>query len=432
MKLLFASPVGVIGGAERILIECVRQTRRLKPDWNLSAILLADGPLRKVLVDLGVQVEVVALPGAMAAAGDSKHIDSPDLPATSLSPSRADRGRDKWNRVRRLMGRAFGGVMLLPAAFLFLWKLRRAVRSIRPDLIHSNGLKSHLCLAIAKPRGIRTLWHIHDFYSHRPRIGRWIRLASKRTAGCIAISRAVKNDVRNEVPGLPSYLLLNCVDTDHFCPGPADTVALDRDAGLPPDVASDGTLRVGLVATYARWKGQDVFLKAISKVPNVRAYVVGGPIYSTQGSQWTESELRVLGDSLGIMDRVGLVPFQSDPRWVYRSLDIVVHASIRPEPFGLTIVEAMACEKPVVVSAGGGAVELFVEGNSGFGFASGEPEELASRISSLVNDSFLRGSLGTAARSKAVQDFSSQTFGDRLIEIYSEACGSKAFQDGWG
>jgi len=419
MKLLFASPVGVIGGAERILIECVRQTRRLRPEWNLSAILLADGPLRQTLVELGVEVEVVALPSAMAAAGDSKHIDTPELRSETPSNSFVGRLSAKWNQVGRFTLLGVNAVLLLPAATLFLWKLRRSIRKSKPDLIHSNGLKSHLCLAMVKPRGVPTLWHIHDFYSHRPRIGRWIRWASKRISGCIAISRAVENDIRKEIPGLDSYLLLNCVDTDHFCPGPADTAALDRAAGLAIDVSNEGPLRVGLVATYARWKGHDVFLQAISKVPNVRAYIVGGPIYSTHGSQWRECELRELGGSLGIMDRVGFVPFQSDPRWVYRSLDVVVHASNRPEPFGLTIVEAMACEKPVVVSADGGAVELFTEGKSGFGFKPGESEELASLVAKLMSDSSLRASMGTAARSRVVRDFSSQIFGGRLIEIYS-------------
>ena len=419
MKLLFVSPVGVIGGAERILIECVRQTRLLRPEWNLSAILLADGPLRQTLVELGVDVEIVALPRAMAAAGDSKHIASPELRSETLSRSFIGRLTAKWNQIRRIFGRGANAVLLMPAAILFLWKLRRAIQNSQPGLIHSNGLKSHLCLSMVKPGGIPTLWHIHDFYSHRPRIGRWIRLASKRTSGCIAISRAVEDDIRKEIPGMQSYLLLNCVDTDHFCPGPADTDALDRAAGLPIDVSNEAILRVGLVATYARWKGQDVFLQAISKVLNVRAYIVGGPIYSTQGSQWTEAELRDLGSSLGIMDRVGFVPFQSDPRWVYRSLDIVVHASNRPEPFGLTIVEAMACEKPVVVSADGGAIELFTEGESGFGFTPGKSEELARLVSKLISDGSLRSSMGSAARSRAMRDFSSRIFGDRLMEIYS-------------
>jgi len=60
-----------------------------------------------------------------------------------------------------------------------------------------------------------------------------------------------------------------------------------------------------------------------------------------------------------IENRVGFVPFQDNPADVYRALDIVVHASTKPEPFGRTIVEAMACGKPVIAAQTGGAAELF-------------------------------------------------------------------------
>src|SRR5262249_13053440 len=71
--------------------------------------------------------------------------------------------------------------------------------------------------------------------------------------------------------------------------GRGDGAALDRLAGL--EVAPPGTARVGLVATYARWKGQEVFLQAASQV-DARFYVVGGPVYRTRGSQFSLEELR--------------------------------------------------------------------------------------------------------------------------------------------
>jgi len=262
------------------------------------------------------------------------------------------------------------------------------------------------------------LWHIHDFYSHRPRIGRWVRMASKRASGCIAISKAIEQDVKIEIPGVESFLLLNCVDTEVFSPGTGDPVALDRAVGLSTEHASEETIRIGLVATYARWKGHDVFLRAIAQVPDVRAYIIGGPIYTTKGSQWTLTELQQMAKSLGIEVRVGFVPFQSDPCWIYRSLDIVVHASTRPEPFGLTIVEAMACSKPVVVSAAGGAGELFEHGESGFGFSPGSDIELASVLRTLLAKGTSWDRIGIAAKKRVDKDFSTDVFGDRLLRIY--------------
>ena len=62
--------------------------------------------------------------------------------------------------------------------------------------------------------------------------------------------------------------------------------------------------------------------------------------------------------SLGLGPRVGFTGFVPDSSSAIRSLDIVVHASTDPEPFGLVIAEAMACGKAVVASGAGGAIEL--------------------------------------------------------------------------
>src|SRR5262249_36473339 len=122
----------------------------------------------------------------------------------------------------------------------------------------------------------------------------------------------------------------------------------------------------------------------------VRFYIVGGPIYRTQVSQFSEAELRNLAVNLGIAERTGFIPFQNETAEIYGNLDVVVHASTRPEPFGLTIVEAMACARPVIVSAAGGAAELFANGIDALGFPPGDVEQLADRMIKLRRDPELR------------------------------------------
>ena len=120
-----------------------------------------------------------------------------------------------------------------------------------------------------------------------------------------------------------------------LAPANRDGAELDRLAGLEP--AGPGTVRVGLVATYANWKGQDVFLDAWpgylwrgrrSGVTCRRADL------TTAGSQFTREELERQAATNGLAGRVGFVPFQPDPADVYRMLDVAVHASIRPERSG--------------------------------------------------------------------------------------------------
>jgi glycosyltransferase involved in cell wall biosynthesis len=262
---------------------------------------------------------------------------------------------------------------------------------------------------------VPVLWHLHDFYSERPLAGRLLRRLRSGVAGAIAISEAVKRDAAVVLPGLPVTVVRNAVDTVHFSPAPRDGIELDRLANLPPlrDV-----VRVGLVATYANWKGHDVFLDALARVPGVRGYVIGEPIYQTAGSQWTREELERRANANGLTGRVGFIPFQPDPVDVYRSLDVVVHASTRPEPFGLTVAEAMSCGRAVIVSAAGGAVELFTDGHDALAHRTGDVEGLAAAIARLAGDAKLRERLGANARATAVKQFGLERYGNELAAVY--------------
>jgi glycosyltransferase involved in cell wall biosynthesis len=193
-------------------------------------------------------------------------------------------------------------------------------------------------------------------------------------------------------------------------------------AGLT--IGSPEILRVGLVATYARWKGQDVFLAAAAKLPElvgnrmIRFFIVGGPIYQTQGSQFTETELRNMAARFGVADRVGFIPFQSDTASIYRALDVVVHASTKPEPFGLTIVQAMACGRAVVAMQAGGAAELFTHDVDAVGAPPNDPDSLCAAIRRLTEDPALRARLGECAHKNAVARFSRSRLGPELLAVY--------------
>ena len=180
-------------------------------------------------------------------------------------------------------------------------------------------------------------------------------------------------------------------------------------------------LRIVLVATFARWKGHDVCLTALATLPaslHVRGYIVGGPLYETTGSQISIAELRELARSLGLEDRIGFTGFVQDSSAAMRSLDIVVHASTDPEPFGLVIAEAMACGKPVVVSRAGGASELIGPGVNALAFEPGDGDGLARCLDALARDAGLRQRLGRAGRSTAEQRFHRRRMAGERAPIY--------------
>jgi len=146
--------------------------------------------------------------------------------------------------------------------------------------------------------------------------------------------------------------------------------------------------------------------------------VVGGPIYETLGSQVRASELIEQARSAGIEGQFGLVPFQDDIARVYRTLNVVVHASTQPEPFGRTIIEAMACARPVVVARAGGAAELFEDGITAFGFEPGSATRLAEAMLRVINPD-LRAQLGQAARHHAEVRFGRSRLASQLLQVYA-------------
>ena len=389
MHLAYLNPVGVVGGAERVLLAAVRQVKRLRPAWRVSALLMANGPLVGELQMRGAEVVVVPMPPALAGVGDTQLRRGGKL---------------------GLLGSILRG---MPAGVGFARTLRARLRELHPTLVHSHGLKTHLLAAVARPRGVPVVWHVHDFYSHRPVVGKLLRRLRDGVVRAVAISEAVAKDATSVLPGLPISTVPNAVDLAQFAPGTGQD--LDALAGLP---AAD-VPRVGLVATYANWKGHGVFLDAFAKLTGpARAYIVGGPIYATAGSQVSRAELEAQAARRGLTGRVGFVPFLANPAAAYRSLDVVVHASTRAEPFGLTVAEAMACGRAVIVSADGGAKELFTDGLDALGHPPGDVDALAAAMQRLLNDPALRQSLGDAARHTAEAKFDENRFGDDLIRVY--------------
>jgi glycosyltransferase involved in cell wall biosynthesis len=101
-----------------------------------------------------------------------------------------------------------------------------------------------------------------------------------------------------------------------------------------------------------------------------------------------------------------------------RGLDIVVHASTEPEPFGLVIAEALACGKAVIVSAAGGAAELVDDGTDAVTVVPGDTAALARAIERLAGDPFMRAQIGAAGRASAVRRFDPDVFTRAFLDIY--------------
>lgn len=398
MRILFASPIGGLGGAELFLLEMLEELRSRVPDWELHLVTGGDGPLLERAAALGVICHLEPFPEALAKWGDT----------SAQSKSAA-----KSNFLIR-------GLRLAAGVLAYRRRFRTLLRRIDPDLIHSNGLKYHAITGLAGCGRAKLVWFLHDYLGSRrflsrvlPRLGRSVRLLW-------ANSRSVAEDIRQLMPRTPVEVLHCGIDLEKFSPGPSEAEWLDRQCEPPRD--SGDVLRIGLVATYARWKGQDVFLKAAAEFhrrhpePAIRFYIIGGPIYQTAGSQFSREELAGLAVELGIGSLVRFVPFQSEVARVYRSLDIVVHASRQVEPFGRTILEAMACGRAVVAVEAGGSAEIFAADRAAYGVPLDDASALAAALEALQDPAARRG-FEDRARRRSVA-FSRAHMGEGLWQQY--------------
>jgi len=155
--------------------------------------------------------------------------------------------------------------------------------------------------------------------------------------------------------------------------------------------------------------------------------VIGGPIYRTDGSQHSFAELRRAAGDLGLEQHVGFTRFVPESSRAMRALDVVVHASTSPEPFGLAVAEAMACGRAVIAVDAGGTREIFHHEKDAIGVAPGDSEQLASALVRLSADVGCRERLGAAARRAMEQRFNRERLPKQALAIYRSVLESGEF-----
>jgi len=395
MRIAYLSVSDQLGGSEIVLLEILKGVRRLHPEWKIHLVLPGRGPLLERAETIGADCVMVPMPPSLARLGES--------------------GAGPVSLVARLMPVA----LALPG---YVRRVRTVLDAARPDIVHTNGFKAHVVGARAR-RASRLVWHLHEYIGARQVTRSLLARHQAGVTAMIANSKSVAADVTETLqPAVQVHVVPNAVDLATFSPqGPVEN--LDRRAAVAPPAGP--VVRVGLVATFARWKGHDVFLEALSAIPAgvpVRGYVIGDALYDTAGSQHSLQELRALADRYGLGDRIGFTGFLPAAPSM-RALDIVVHASTRPEPFGLVIAEAMACGRAVITSGAGGAGELVKAGHDALTHTPGDSRSLAECIERLAIDPGLRRTLGANARASACEHFDSDRLARDVIAVYEAICG---------
>ena len=398
-RLVCLTTSGALGGAETSLLTLLGALRTIEPRWQITVIAPAEGPLLERCRAEGIGAVMVPYPAAIAATGE---------PAAAGAPHQIP-----LSAALRLM-------RATAAMWPYLRRLRREILRLQPTIVHTNGIKAHIAASLTVPGRVRLVWHVHEYLRPRPATARILRAFARRPSVIVVNSGSVADDVKAVLGEARSLRRVhNAVDVSVFRPeGPVlDLAAV---SGLPPD---GGLIRIGLVATFARWKGHDVFLSAVARLARnhpIRAYIIGGPVYQTAGSQRSLEELDAYASGLGLRGVVGFTGHVADVPAAMRALHIVVHASTSPEPFGMVIAEAMAAGRAVVAVRDGGSRELFEDGVDALGHQMADASDLARQLFRLVEDVRLREALGAAARRTAERRFSATRMASEFRQVYAE------------
>lgn len=297
-----------------------------------------------------------------------------------------------------------------PARASFSWSffsrllaLRKIVRSWRPDIVHAHYASSYGLLGALSPAKLFVIsaWGSDIFeFPRKNTFTRGILKFNLRMASKVFSSSAVMAKETKRYTQSPIEVIPFGVETDEFSPGPEGPTRMRR---------------IGTVKSMEHIYGIDLLIKAfnllVNEYPELVLELVG------RGSR-TES-YKELAHQLGIADKIkfsGRITHAQVPEKL-RSFDIFVGPS-RQESFGVSILEAMACGVPVVVSDAPGPAEIVQHGKNGLIAPVGGHLALYEMMKKLVEDQELRDRLGKAGRAHVVANYDRHLCAERMMEAY--------------
>ena len=235
------------------------------------------------------------------------------------------------------------------------------------DVIYANTAKALVIGAIAGKMARRpVVYHLHDILSadHFS----WSNRKILQTAAKLGVELTIANSQASAGSLIAAgfdpqrvVVIPNGIDPAPFDAAIADSDRLRRALRQSLGLGEDEPL-LGLFGRLSPWKGQHIAIESLESLPGVHLLLVGDALF---GEEAYVERLRRLAARPGVEGRVHFVGFRDDVAGVMQGVDVVIHASTSPEPFGRVIVEAMLASRPVVATRGGGASEIIDEWKNG-------------------------------------------------------------------
>jgi L-malate glycosyltransferase len=299
-------------------------------------------------------------------------------------------------------------------------RVARASRSSGANLVHANSIRSSLVACAANALGAAPLIaHVRDCLPDTAVANLSRAIILGRAAGVIVNSAYTGRNFAAQAPSAEYHVVYNSVDSTRFSSDPATRTRRRRRLGL-----AEGDFVIGVVGQLTPHKRQDTAIRVAQQLVRegvqARLLVVGEAKFTSAAARHDnagyEGELR----RLAMQGPPGIVTFlgeRLDMPEIYGCLDTILIPSDE-EPFGRTIIEAMACRVVPIATLVGGPPELIHNGIDGF---LADPRQLDPWLictRALSDDPAARRRMGLAGRDRVATGFSLETHRRDVRGVY--------------
>ena len=311
---------------------------------------------------------------------------------------------------------------LSPKLYLAIPKLLQFVKQEKIDLIHAHTRVTQvLAWWVQRFSGIPYVSTCHGFYKRR--LGR--RILPAWGNHVIAISKPVEESLLKDFHVKPTAVstIFNAIDIADLTRRyqAKNPEAIRKELNLPRS-----SKVIGIVARVVEDKGHEYFLRAAAKLildsfPDVKILIVGEGPYLKSAKE--------LVRRIHLENSVCFLGNVNDISYALSVIDIFVLPAIWREGFGLSIIEAMAVSKPVIVTNIWALNELVHDRENGLLVEPKDVEDLADAIRELLSDKELYAKVSYNGSEMVKQEFSIAQMANRVDRLYQQVLCKSANDD---
>ena len=296
--------------------------------------------------------------------------------------------------------------------------IRRLIVQCKVDILHLDSrLPAWIGYLAAKslPQKIRPriITTFHGFHS----VNVYSAIMTKGDI-VVAVSNVVKDHIVNQynIPEDRIRVIYRGVDEGKFKPESVSNQQI-RELKSKWNIENAAAPIILLPARLSRLKGHEIFIRSLALIKEFPWTAICTGNFTASSSRFFK--IQNLISQLGLEHRVKFVGHCDNMACALMIADIVVSASIEPEGFGLTTVEAQAMEKPVIATAHGGSLETVFDGQNGWLVEPGNDHPMANALKEAILNPEKRIQFGKEGRKFVNHCFSIEKMCEKTLSLYS-------------